>query len=931
MDSSASIRTSEHFSDTRSLECKRHKTLGFALVIIVSMGSLALMGVGLGGYLQAGALSHLGQINSTLMMVAGFDGVIIGLIITVIGSVKNCPKNIQQQNDTGIEHVLPHSGQPPGQPFGQAVDPSLSHDRQEPKAQQNRITQFFSYIDENGEGIPHVQRRFAELFTKNPSFTQQDLTLFIDALESGNRKTTKAFFLAISPQLAKQMFHYIVEDLNISEETCCYITLSHCRNIKNLCALDVLEKMEEAGITEEEFRYKFAMLALKHDASGFIKHLTEFEIEEPRHIRRLAEVSLYTSAHTFFSDFNEFNFDEDKVRDEFYLRGLMRSTEVVHDLLDDSDFFDTLQTLSEETLGFFYDTFNFCNITLRKACDSSQQALRNSQEATKELFVSIFKEHQRTTGLTLNYNFLHFAMDDRDKHAFLAMLFLVKSLENPDELLKQPELVDFLKELDSFPDPCATFATIAIVLNRIENGYSLTGQLNRLQSKNKGDYPKMGSVIHSACHHLLPSTSTTSTTDWVKTVWKHPNSRKHLICFVAELLLTDKLSYVGRGAILRQFIANKELHKPGVFAQTLIDFSVCLSRGLTKQLIREKSPTQILRENQLFFINQLGFPLGLSLSSDLFCKLKHTQEIAYYAQSLEKLSNLEEKEAMTRFFFKFLTSLANGTLAEERNTPELLKLFKTHKLDYELWTQETCSTVAQLVEIHHFSIPKQETLNIQAALQEAFRQGHLQASDYPLFCNYGFDKTLSAPPKLDRADFGKKSQNYEKLTEEDKKQVHTYLFCELFESTEKNKQIVKIRQLKKLFPTTSNFYVVDLLDWEKTLSQKKQSKDDPFEKNKDYKIIRSSDPYILFRVGSLGGGTCLRVTGDPGKTKSLLGFPCDGKNEVIYAQLGNKDPEACAILRFFYACQPTQDPTLVGKGGHEPLFPVLYLEPGSFH
>ena len=100
MDSSATIRTGEHSSDSHIVknEPSKGKTIGFAIVIILGLGGLAVAGVGLGGYLQAGSLSSLGQVNSIIMMAAGGGGGIIFLIIGIIGSVKN------RQQGGNIDH-----------------------------------------------------------------------------------------------------------------------------------------------------------------------------------------------------------------------------------------------------------------------------------------------------------------------------------------------------------------------------------------------------------------------------------------------------------------------------------------------------------------------------------------------------------------------------------------------------------------------------------------------------------------------------------------------------------------------------------------------------------------------------------------------------------------------------------------------------------
>jgi hypothetical protein len=88
------IKTRDLSSDSHSVknELSKGKTIGFAIVIILVLGSLAVAGVGLGGYLQAESLSGLGRVNSIIMMVTGNVSGIVFLIIGIVGAVKNRQK-----------------------------------------------------------------------------------------------------------------------------------------------------------------------------------------------------------------------------------------------------------------------------------------------------------------------------------------------------------------------------------------------------------------------------------------------------------------------------------------------------------------------------------------------------------------------------------------------------------------------------------------------------------------------------------------------------------------------------------------------------------------------------------------------------------------------------------------------------------------------
>lgn len=63
--------------------------------------------------------------------------------------------------------------------------------------------------------------------------------------------------------------------------------------------------------------------------------------------------------------------------------------------------------------------------------------------------------------------------------------------------------------------------------------------------------------------------------------------------------------------------------------------------------------------------------------------------------------------------------------------------------------------------------------------------------------------------------------------------------------------------------------------------------------------------------------SCQKPAGDPAKNKCLLSYPCDGKNQIIYAEDEKKTIKSRAIIRFFYAVSEQS----------KQKFPVLYLEP----
>lgn len=82
---------SEEFSGMQSqTPPSKCKTFVFVIAIIVTIGSLVTVGgVGLGGYLQAGSLSQLGQVNAIIMMATSGGAGIIFLIAGIVVFIKN--------------------------------------------------------------------------------------------------------------------------------------------------------------------------------------------------------------------------------------------------------------------------------------------------------------------------------------------------------------------------------------------------------------------------------------------------------------------------------------------------------------------------------------------------------------------------------------------------------------------------------------------------------------------------------------------------------------------------------------------------------------------------------------------------------------------------------------------------------------------------
>ena len=82
-----------------NLPPSKWKTLGVALAIILGIGGLAVAGIGLSGYLQAGAFNSLSHAHSITMIAVGGIGGIAFLIMGIVGCVKYPLFNQSHQPD----------------------------------------------------------------------------------------------------------------------------------------------------------------------------------------------------------------------------------------------------------------------------------------------------------------------------------------------------------------------------------------------------------------------------------------------------------------------------------------------------------------------------------------------------------------------------------------------------------------------------------------------------------------------------------------------------------------------------------------------------------------------------------------------------------------------------------------------------------------
>lgn len=740
----------------------------------------------------------------------------------------------------------------------------------------------------------------------------------------------RRFSQDISEDQCKQIYKLIKnkspEEVECIPETVrAYVTLRYCAD-KKLEAAETISKMSKANIADEKLRYKFAVYAAKKQVSDFTNEMSDFKITDVALIRRLAEVALYFDAEAFFSDLNEFDFDTNPIREKYFLRGLVRSTGAIQKLLEDDFFISSLKDLQTELLKFIYEHFGFGKEII-KACiqkvkniiyiprndDSSKEfthilSLMMVKDLIPDDEVSVFALFVRnpasycwiSNDIYENTSFLE-ALNEQEQIQLLAMLLLLKSLANPQVIIRYPEVLEFLKEIHSFRSPLTRFAIVALALKEVEEGSSLIDQLTFSTDTTKS-YSRMYSVVLCICRRLCPGVDMS----FLKSKWNDNAYVKEFIIFLAELCFSEKLTNDDRKNILSRLFTDKRLQSKEI----LIDFTSCLSNRLTKQLTRGQNPHQVLAERAISFINRMGKNYKCAIDSSLFFKLRHTEEIVQYVQSLEKLPE-NEKDQMVPFFFRFLNFLAEGKMSEMRFTRELSELFTSYKLERNIWEHDCVSKVGDILARFpgHVVVPD-DVFNVEDALMGVFEEKHLEASEYQDFYKFAKRETATAPI-LDGKIYGE----YRDGTIEEKNKAVMHLLAKLFIQTVPAEQRRYLVQLKKMFSQNHDFYK-DIANWIKEIDSQQMSKVD--EAHDEYEVVRSSDPYKLFLIGSFGKENCQRVNGDPAKNKCLLSFCCDGKNEIVYTRDGEGEIQSFAILRFFYA---------VDNQNINKKFPILYLEP----
>lgn len=813
------------------------------------------------------------------------------------------------------------------------------------------INQFTTLFADEVPKERYLRDRFHASFGDS-SFSAAEVTHFVNSAKAHitTGKAAEIFSRVISSGLAKRLFQECERDAS-TELLRAYVTMRYCAD-EGLDSRQIFEHMQEAEIKSDQLCYKFAAHVGKHDPAGLVDEVGVLKLQDPALNRRLAEIALNFDPKAFLENLSGFNFFDDAVRGEYYLKGLIRSTEVAEQLADDIWFTDRIRQLPDSVLEQLYSDFHFGQKAIQEsglAADIwfidrtrelelpdfvleqvytdfyfGQKAIQESdlaaarQMTEAEIFRRLLTDRafvdflsRREVAFPNARQFL-FLLDDTDKLPLLAMLLLLTAVKNPQEAIQSPEIQAFLQEIKSFPSPSVRFAAVTLLSALVKKQADLLSLQYAFDGKS--DYPKILSLVVYVCDQLCPAANARGV---LLNKWKEKTFRAEFTCFLAELMVGEKIDEACRQNVLEHFFQTRDLQRPEV----LIQYTSCLRRRLVKQLGLKVHPNIILSERFQAALDSLGSPYKCSLTVEELSKLQYKDEIGHYVQALQRLP-ADDKQRMVPFFFRFLRLTAAGEMQEERyRTPEIRALFKKFKLDLSRWKQERSSTVAEIFA-RFPDIPSivPRPLDIKSEMRTAFEDGHLLQADYPKVYAYIFNNAKS--PILDGAKFGLLAKQ---KTDKAKKRCTSDRLARLYASTDTHDQIRLLQQLTNTFSMATDFGV-DIKNWKNALNAFHQKSKAGY---LAHQVIISDDPYLLFRIGSMAGSSCQRVTGDPAKNKCLLAYPCDGKNKAVFVQDLKGEVIGRAILRFFYAGTMLDEPDAPLEPGAEwlsPDFDVLAID-----
>ena len=168
-----------------------------------------------------------------------------------------------------------------------------------------------------------AEKRFEELFPEK-IYSEEQARLFAERakIEIQTAYFADLFAYAISTPLLKKMRKLIHDEpLSFSEELRAALTLSYCIE-KNLSVSEVVIEMQDAEIKTEYLHYQFADHLAEQKGAELCAEIDSFNLDS-EDLREIADRVLYSDADAFFSNLDEFGYQKDELREEYYLRGLI--------------------------------------------------------------------------------------------------------------------------------------------------------------------------------------------------------------------------------------------------------------------------------------------------------------------------------------------------------------------------------------------------------------------------------------------------------------------------------------------------------------------------------------------------------------------------------------------------------------------------------
>lgn len=345
-----------------------------------------------------------------------------------------------------------------------------------------------------------LKLKFEELLKGHPFFTVEEVFQSKEADEKILKETSsKAFSLSLPFSLLEKMREIIKEDpFQFEEEMRAHIFLRYC-NEKQLAGKETLEQMNAAGIISDKYRYRFAKQLAERNCKDLCEEISAFEIQNEASIKKVAEIVLCSDPNQLFLSLSEF-FQEDEIREEFYLRGLIRSSDALRNLRDDSHFEERLSAFPPSVLKWIYQEFKFGKKMI-------QTAMQQVQGYTEDEIFVLFVTKSPPELQHLGFNdgdgvFIDWLRDEEQLSFFALILFLNAIKQPPSWVCNNPVALQFLKEINAFKDPSLRFAATGLALWQIKQNLPIDKIVSHVNENFVKENQKIFALILTLCENL---------------------------------------------------------------------------------------------------------------------------------------------------------------------------------------------------------------------------------------------------------------------------------------------------------------------------------------------------------------------------------------------------------------------------------------------